>query len=170
MADKGPLRAGSEARRLGSEEGQQGGTRSAPTGVPFTRLRRSETESRGHRRPDHWCEAAQAGLTSERSYSPRKRKSLRSDRVQRLRQQRPIQRPSWGFPPYPGPDRLPESGPKILNLGTIFGRQSPAPVFRRRDHGVELVQRRRGFPRARLKGAPVINFRSEGPPASTARR
>jgi putative SOS response-associated peptidase YedK len=34
--------------------------------------------------------------------------------------------------------------------------------FRRRDHGVELVQLRWGFPPAPPKGAPVINFRSEG--------
>ena len=37
-----------------------------------------------------------------------------------------------------------------------------APVFRRREEGVELVQLRWGFPPARPKGAPVINFRSEG--------
>jgi putative SOS response-associated peptidase YedK len=37
-----------------------------------------------------------------------------------------------------------------------------APAFRRRDHGVELVQLRWGFPPARPKGAPVINFRSQG--------
>jgi putative SOS response-associated peptidase YedK len=35
-------------------------------------------------------------------------------------------------------------------------------VFRRREEGVELVQLRWGFPPAPLKGAPVINFRSEG--------
>ena len=38
----------------------------------------------------------------------------------------------------------------------------PATVFRRRGDGVELVQLRWGFPPARPKGAPVINFRSEG--------
>ena len=38
----------------------------------------------------------------------------------------------------------------------------PAPVFRRREDGVELVQLCWGFPPARPKGAPVINFRSEG--------
>lgn len=38
----------------------------------------------------------------------------------------------------------------------------PAPVIRRREGGVELVQLRWGFPPARPKGAPVINFRSEG--------
>jgi putative SOS response-associated peptidase YedK len=35
-------------------------------------------------------------------------------------------------------------------------------VFRRQEHGVEMVQLRWGFPPARSKGAPVINFRSEG--------
>jgi len=38
----------------------------------------------------------------------------------------------------------------------------PAPVIRRRDDGVELVQLRWGFPSGRPKAAPVINFRSEG--------
>ena len=38
----------------------------------------------------------------------------------------------------------------------------PAPVVRRRDAGVELVQLRWGFPPPRAKGAPIINFRSEG--------
>jgi putative SOS response-associated peptidase YedK len=37
-----------------------------------------------------------------------------------------------------------------------------APVFRRRDEGVEMVQLRWGFLPARPKGAPIINFRSEG--------
>ena len=37
----------------------------------------------------------------------------------------------------------------------------PAPVICRREDGVELVQLRWGFPPARPKGAPVINFRSE---------
>jgi len=37
-----------------------------------------------------------------------------------------------------------------------------APVFRRREEGGELVQLRWGFPPARPKRAPVINFRSEG--------
>jgi putative SOS response-associated peptidase YedK len=42
-----------------------------------------------------------------------------------------------------------------------------APSFmsthpRRRDDGVELVQLRWGFPPRRPKGAPIINFRSEG--------
>jgi putative SOS response-associated peptidase YedK len=34
-------------------------------------------------------------------------------------------------------------------------------VIRRREDGVELLQVRWGFPPARAKGAPVINFRSE---------
>jgi hypothetical protein len=37
-----------------------------------------------------------------------------------------------------------------------------APVFRRREDGVEQAQLRWGFPPARPKGGPVINFRSEG--------
>jgi hypothetical protein len=50
----------------------------------------------------------------------------------------------------------------ISNLATTFGRQSPRPFFCTGEHGVELVQLRWGFPPARPKGAPVINFRSEG--------
>jgi hypothetical protein len=50
----------------------------------------------------------------------------------------------------------------ISNLATTFGRQSPRPFFCTGEHGVELVQLRLGFPPARPKGAPVINFRSEG--------
>ena len=38
----------------------------------------------------------------------------------------------------------------------------PAPVIRRREDGVELVQLRWGFPPGKPKGAPIINFRSEG--------
>lgn len=38
----------------------------------------------------------------------------------------------------------------------------PAPVIRRSGEGIELVQLRWGFPPGRPKGAPVINFRSEG--------
>jgi putative SOS response-associated peptidase YedK len=38
----------------------------------------------------------------------------------------------------------------------------PATVVCRRDDGVELVQLRWGFPPAKPKGAPIINFRSEG--------
>ena len=38
----------------------------------------------------------------------------------------------------------------------------PAPVIRRREDGVELVQLRWGFPPGRPKGALIINFRSEG--------
>ncbi|MGH7047554.1 MAG: SOS response-associated peptidase family protein [Stellaceae bacterium] len=55
---------------------------------------------------------------------------------------------------------------------TVIDRQgrngagaSPAIRCRRcarRDDGAELVQLRWGFPPARPKGAPVINFRSEG--------
>ena len=38
----------------------------------------------------------------------------------------------------------------------------PAPIIRRAGDGVELAQLRWGFPPARPKAPPVINFRSEG--------
>src|SRR5438270_11618482 len=56
---------------------------------------------------------------------------------------------------------FPTAAPNLEPRDDIWPTE-PAPVFRRREHGVELVQLRWGFPPARAKGAPVINFRSEG--------
>jgi putative SOS response-associated peptidase YedK len=52
--------------------------------------------------------------------------------------------------------------PQYLEPRDDIWPTEPAPVFRRRENGVEMVQLRWGFPPARPKGAPVINFRSEG--------
>src|SRR5215212_6092228 len=52
--------------------------------------------------------------------------------------------------------------PPNLEPRTDIWPTDPAPVIRRREDGVELVQLRWGFPPSRPKGAPVINFRSEG--------
>jgi putative SOS response-associated peptidase YedK len=46
----------------------------------------------------------------------------------------------------------------------------PAPVIRRDDDGAVLSQLRWGFPPARPKGAPVINFRSENRRFGDSRR
>jgi putative SOS response-associated peptidase YedK len=59
------------------------------------------------------------------------------------------------------PLRRPEAAPNLEPRDDIWPTD-PAPVIRRRADGVELVQLRWGFPPARPKGAPVINFRSEG--------
>jgi putative SOS response-associated peptidase YedK len=56
---------------------------------------------------------------------------------------------------------FPTGAPNLEPRDDIWPTE-PAPVIRRRDEGVELVQLRWGFPPARPKGAPVINFRSEG--------
>jgi putative SOS response-associated peptidase YedK len=59
------------------------------------------------------------------------------------------------------PIRFPTAAPNLEPRDDIWPTD-PAPVIRRRDDGVELVQMRWGFPPARPKAGPVINFRSEG--------
>jgi len=59
------------------------------------------------------------------------------------------------------PLRWPKAAPNLQPRDDIWPTD-PAPVIRRREDGVELVQLRWGFPPGRPKGAPVINFRSEG--------
>ena len=58
------------------------------------------------------------------------------------------------------PIRFPAAAPNLEPRADIWPTD-PAPVIRRRDDGVELVQMRWGFPPARPKAPPVINFRSE---------
>ena len=73
------------------------------------------------------------------------------------------------------PVRWPEAAPNLKPHDDIWPTD-PAPIIRRREddgngvagshseavRGVELVQLRWGFPPARPKAAPAINFRSEG--------
>jgi hypothetical protein len=56
---------------------------------------------------------------------------------------------------------FPIAAPNLEPRDDIWPAET-APVFRRREEGVELVQLRWGIPPARPKGAPIINFRSEG--------
>jgi putative SOS response-associated peptidase YedK len=56
---------------------------------------------------------------------------------------------------------FPVAAPNLEPRDDIWPTET-APVFRRREQGVELVQLRWGFPPARPKGAPIVNFRSEG--------
>jgi putative SOS response-associated peptidase YedK len=56
---------------------------------------------------------------------------------------------------------FPTAAPNLEPRDDIWPTET-APVLRRREAGVELVQLRWGFPPPRSKGAPVINFRSEG--------
>src|SRR5205807_2246956 len=58
------------------------------------------------------------------------------------------------------PLKWPTAAPNLEPREDIWPTD-PAPVIRRREDGVELVQLRWGFPPARPKGAPIINFRSE---------
>ena len=58
------------------------------------------------------------------------------------------------------PVLFPTAAPNLEPRDDIWPTE-PAPVFRRRGAGVEMVQLRWGFPPARPKGPPVINFRSE---------
>jgi putative SOS response-associated peptidase YedK len=56
---------------------------------------------------------------------------------------------------------LPISAPNLEPRDDIWPTEV-APIVRRHADGVELAQLRWGFAPARPKGAPVINFRSEG--------
>ena len=56
---------------------------------------------------------------------------------------------------------LPIAAPNLEPRDDIWPTET-APIFRRRERGVELAQLRWGFPPPRPKGAPIINFRSEG--------
>ena len=57
--------------------------------------------------------------------------------------------------------KWPHAAPNLEPRDDIWPTD-PAPIVRRRDDGFELAQLRWGFPPARPKGAPIINFRSEG--------
>src|SRR5205807_8700968 len=57
--------------------------------------------------------------------------------------------------------RFPRAAPKLERRDDIWPTDT-APVIRQIEDGIEFVQLRWGFPLSRPKGAPVINFRSEG--------
>jgi putative SOS response-associated peptidase YedK len=59
------------------------------------------------------------------------------------------------------PVRFPVAAPNLQPREDIWPTDT-APVIRQAEDGVEFTQLRWGFPTARPKGAPVINFRSEG--------
>jgi putative SOS response-associated peptidase YedK len=59
------------------------------------------------------------------------------------------------------PVTFPTTAPNLEPRDDIWPTD-PAPVIRRRDAGVEILQLRWGFPPGRPKAAPIINFRSEG--------
>jgi putative SOS response-associated peptidase YedK len=59
------------------------------------------------------------------------------------------------------PVRFPVAAPNLQPREDIWPTDT-APVIRQAEDGVEFTQLRWGFPPARPKGAPVINFRSEG--------
>jgi putative SOS response-associated peptidase YedK len=59
------------------------------------------------------------------------------------------------------PVRFPVAAPNLQPREDIWPTDT-APVIRQAEDDVEFTQLRWGFPPARPKGAPVINFRSEG--------
>jgi putative SOS response-associated peptidase YedK len=59
------------------------------------------------------------------------------------------------------PARFPTAAPNLQPRDDIWPTET-APVIRRTDDVIEFVQLRWGLPPARPKGAPIINFRSEG--------
>lgn len=59
------------------------------------------------------------------------------------------------------PVRFPVAPPNLEPREDVWPTDK-APVIRHTDDGIEFAVLRWGFPPARPKGAPVINFRSEG--------
>jgi putative SOS response-associated peptidase YedK len=59
------------------------------------------------------------------------------------------------------PVRFPRAAPNLEPRDDIWPTDT-APVIRQVADGIEFVQLRWGFPPSRPKGAPIINFRSEG--------
>jgi putative SOS response-associated peptidase YedK len=59
------------------------------------------------------------------------------------------------------PVRFPAAAPNLEPREDIWPTEL-APVIRQTENGLEFAQLRWGFPPARPKGPPVINFRSEG--------
>ena len=58
------------------------------------------------------------------------------------------------------PVRLPSAAPNLEPRDDIWPTDT-APVIRQTDDGHEFIQLRWGFPPAKPKGPPIINFRSE---------
>jgi len=58
------------------------------------------------------------------------------------------------------PVRFPRAAPNLQPRADIWPTET-APVIRQMEDGVEFAQLRWGFPPARFKAAPIINFRSE---------
>jgi putative SOS response-associated peptidase YedK len=59
------------------------------------------------------------------------------------------------------PVRFPRAAPNLEPRDDIWPTDT-APVIRQVDDRIEFAQLRWGFPPGRPKGAPIINFRSEG--------
>jgi putative SOS response-associated peptidase YedK len=59
------------------------------------------------------------------------------------------------------PVRFPRAAPNLEPRDDIWPTDI-APVIRQTDEGLEFVHLRWGFPPAKPKGPPIINFRSEG--------
>jgi putative SOS response-associated peptidase YedK len=59
------------------------------------------------------------------------------------------------------PVRFPDAAPNLEPRADIWPTET-APVIRQVEDGLEFAQLRWGFPPARPRAAPIINFRSEG--------
>jgi putative SOS response-associated peptidase YedK len=59
------------------------------------------------------------------------------------------------------PVRFPAAAPNLEPREDIWPTEM-APIIRQTEDGIEFTQLRWGFPPAKPKGPPVINFRSEG--------
>jgi putative SOS response-associated peptidase YedK len=81
--------------------------------------------------------------------------------VQRLRQPLPYDDYLAAFSQTRIPVKWPNAAPNLELRDDIWPTDT-APVIRETDDGPEFTQLRWGFPPARPKGPPVINFRSEG--------
>lgn len=59
------------------------------------------------------------------------------------------------------PVRFPVAAPNLEPRADIWPTET-APIIRQVEDGIEFTQLRWGFPPAKPKGPPIINFRSEG--------
>ncbi len=89
------------------------------------------------------------------------RRAVSMSDVQQLREPRRLQRVCRGVQPDPAAAPVATRCAQPGAARNIWPTEI-APIIRRHDDGGELAQLRWGFAPARPKGAPVINFRSEG--------
>src|SRR3954469_3483140 len=87
--------------------------------------------------------------------------------VQRFRQPDSVRRLLRAFSQTRTPVRWPKAAPNLEPRDDIWPTDM-APVIRQTDDGHEFIQLRWGFPPAKPKAPPIINFRSEKRPFPSA--